>query len=104
MRGTQMNAQLQILVANEPALYRDVLSSQLPILRPGLRVLVVDPAELDAAVARLRPRLVICSELTEAVRQCATATLVLDPLGTNRAVLDVAGQHQVLLNPRLADL
>src|SRR5215213_5018581 len=104
MRGTQMNAQLQILVANEPALYRDVLSSQLPGLRPGLTVLRVDPVELDEAVARLRPRLVICSELTEAVRQFATAALVLDPLGTNRAVLTIDGQHQVLRNPRLADL
>jgi hypothetical protein len=99
-----MRAQLQILVANEPLVYRDVLGSQLPRLRPGLTVLVVDPAELDAALARLRPRLVICSELTEAVRQCPPAALVLDPLGTNRAVLTGAGQHQVLLNPRLADL
>src|SRR5919112_3030879 len=99
-----MSAQVQILVANEPLVYRDVLSSQLPRLRPGLTVLRVDPAELDDAVARLRPRLVICSELTEAVRQCATAALVLDLLGTNRAVLTVDGQHQVLLNPQLADL
>jgi hypothetical protein len=99
-----MSVQLQILVANEPLVYRDVLGSQLPLLRPGLTVLVVDPADLDDAVARLRPRLVICSELTETVRQFATAAFVLDPLGTNRAVLTVGGQHQVLLNPRLADL
>ena len=99
-----MTAHPQILVANEPLVYRDVLSSQLPRLRPGLTVLVVEPAELDEAVARLRPRLVICSELTEAVHQFATAALVLDPLGTNRAVLTIDGQHRVLLNPRLADL
>jgi hypothetical protein len=55
-------------------------------------------------MARLRPRLVICSELTEAVRQFAAAALMLDHLGTNRAVLTVDGQHQVLLNPQLADL
>jgi hypothetical protein len=99
-----MSAHPQILVANEPALYRDVLGSQLPRLRPGLTVLLVDPADLDAAVARLRPRLVICSELTDAVRQFAPAALVLDPLDTNRAVLTVDGQHQVLLHPRLSDL
>jgi hypothetical protein len=29
---------------------------------------------------------------------------VLDPLGTNRAVLTIDGQHQVLLNPQLTDL
>jgi len=98
-----MTAHPQILVANEPLVYRDVLGSQLPRLRPGLTVLVVDPADLDEAVARLRPRLVICNEVTDRIRQFATAALVLDPLGTNRAVLTVAGQHQVLLNPRLAD-
>jgi DNA-binding IclR family transcriptional regulator len=99
-----MTAHPQILVANEPLVYRDVLGSQLPRLRPGLAVLRVDPAELDEAVARLRPRLVICNEVTDRIRQFATAALVLDPLGTNRAVLTVDGQDQVLLNPRLADL
>ena len=99
-----MTAPPQILVANEPLVYRDVLSSQLPRLRPGLTVLRVDPVELDEAVARLRPRLVICNEVTDSIRQFATASLVLDPLGTNRAVLTVDGQHQVLRNLRLTDL
>jgi DNA-binding IclR family transcriptional regulator len=99
-----MTAHPQILVANEPLVFRDVLSSQLPRLRPGLTVLRVDPAELDEAVARLRPRLVICNEVTDSIRQFATAALVLDPLGTNRAVLTIDGQDQVLLNPQLTDL
>src|SRR4029453_8399647 len=84
--------------------FRGGPSSQLPPLRPGLTVLRVDPAELDEAVARLRPRLVICNEVTDSIRQFAPAALVLDPLGPTRAVLTVDGQHQVLLNPRLADL
>jgi hypothetical protein len=99
-----MTAHPQILVANEPLVYRDVLGSQLPRLRPGLTVLLVDPAELDEAVAQLRPRLVICSEVTDRIRQFATASLVLAPQSPDRAVLTVDGQHQVLLNPRLADL
>jgi hypothetical protein len=99
-----MTAHPQILVANEPLVFRDVLSSQLPRLRPGLTVLRVDPAELDEAVARLRPRLVICNEVTDRIRQFATAVLVLAPQSPDRAVLTVDGQHQVLLNPRLADL
>jgi hypothetical protein len=99
-----MTAHPQILVANEPLVFRDVLSSQLPRLRPGLTVLRVDPAELDEAVARLRPRLVICNEVTESIRQFATASLVLAPQSPDRAVLTVDGQHQVLLNPQLTDL
>jgi hypothetical protein len=99
-----MTAHPPILVANEPLVYRDVLGSQLPRLRPGLTVLLVDPADLDDAVAQLRPRLVICSEVTESIRQFATAALVLDPDCPDRAVLTVGGQHQVLLNPQLTDL
>jgi hypothetical protein len=99
-----MSAHPQVLVANEPLLYRDVLGSVLPRLRPNLTVLLVDPADLDEAVARLRPQLVICSELTDAVRQFASAALVLDPAGTRCTVLTVDGQHQVLRHPRLSDL
>jgi hypothetical protein len=99
-----MSAQVQILVANEPSTYRDVLGSQLPRLRPNLTVLLVDPADLDDALAEMRPQLVICSELTDSIRQHATAALVLDPRDPNRAILDVDGQQQVLLNPRLTDL
>ena len=99
-----MSAQVQILVANEPLIYRDVLSSELPRLRPGLTVLLVDPADLDEALAQLRPRLVICNEVTDSIRQFAAAALVLDPHGTHRAILAVEGQQQVLLNPRLTDL
>jgi hypothetical protein len=99
-----MNAHPQILVANEPFLYRDLLSSLLPRLRPGLTALLVDPTDLDDAVARMRPQLVICSELTGAVRQFATASIVLEPRGRKRAIFNVDGRHQVLLNPRLTDL
>jgi hypothetical protein len=98
-----MSAHPQILVANEPALYREVLGSQLPRLRPGLTVLLVDPADLDEATARLHPQLVICSELTDSIRQFATAAIVLDPDATKRAVLTGEG-HQVLLNPGLTEL
>jgi DNA-binding IclR family transcriptional regulator len=99
-----MSAQVQILVANEPSAYRDLLGSQLPRLRPNLTVLLVDPADLDDALAQLRPRLVICNELSDSIRQHATAALVLNPDGAKRAVLVVDGQQQVLLNPRLTDL
>ena len=99
-----MSAQVQILVANEPPTYRDLLSSELPRLRPNLTVLLVDPADLVDALVQMRPRLVICSELTDSIRQHATATLVLEPHGANQAILDVGGQQQGLLNPSLTDL
>jgi hypothetical protein len=99
-----MSAQVQILVANEPPTYRDLLASELPRLRPNVTVLLVDPVDLDDALAQMRPRLVICSELTDSIRQHATAALVLDSHGANQVILDVEGQQQVLLNPSLTDL
>jgi hypothetical protein len=93
-----------ILVANEPAMYRGILASELSLLRPSLPVASVEPADLDTAVARIHPRLVICSKLTKFVCQHVTASIVLYPNGTNRAILDVDGQKQVLPNPGLTDL
>ena len=93
-----------ILVANEPAAYRDMLGSEVPRLRPHLAVLLVDPADLDAAVVNIRPLLVICSELTEIVRQHAIASIVLYPEGRNEAILDIAGEQRLLPNPELTDL
>ena len=93
-----------ILVANEPAAYRDMLASELPRLRPHLTVLQVEPADLDSVVTRIHPRLVICSRLTHAIRQHATALIVLYPHGTNRAILDIDGEQQVLPNPELTEL
>ena len=99
-----MESRHNILVANEPAMYRAVLASELSLLRPHLPVALVEPADLDSVVARFHPRLVICSQLTKTVRQHAAASIVLYPNGTNRAILDVDGQQQELPNPDLSDL
>ena len=50
-----------LLLANEPATYRSLLASELPFLRPNIRVLEIDPAHLEAAVTKLHPTVVICS-------------------------------------------
>jgi hypothetical protein len=99
-----MAAHAHVLVANEPTSYRDLLATELPRLRPRLTVLLVDPADLDEALAQLRPRLVICSELTESVRQHVPASIVLYPDGRNQAIVEIGGAHQVLPNPGLRDL
>ena len=99
-----MESQLHILVANEPSTYRQLLATELPLLRPQFCILSVDPDHLDTAVAQLRPLLVICSRMTEAIRGRSGATIVLYPGGADIVVAE-AGEHlQVLLRPRLSDL
>ena len=50
-----MEVHARDLDADEPTAFREVLSSELPLLRARLTVLLVDPAELDAAMARMLP-------------------------------------------------
>jgi hypothetical protein len=85
-------------------MYRGVLASELSLLRPDHEVVQVEPADLDITIMRVHPRLVICSRLTEVVRQHAPASIVLYPGGSNWAILDVDGQRKEVPNPELTDL
>lgn len=55
----------RIVVANEPRAYREVIGSAIGRLRPGIEVTLVEPDELNRAVDRLDPQLVVCSRLEE---------------------------------------
>jgi hypothetical protein len=92
-----------ILVANEPSLYRHTLASELPRLALASQFSFA-PTELESVVVRIRPRLVICSHLTETIRGAASTALVLYPDGKNRAIFRIDGQQQILANPSLNDL
>ena len=56
-----------IRVVRDPATYRNVLASELSVLRPGLPVALTEPAGVDSAVARIHLRLVICTQVIEIV-------------------------------------
>ena len=96
-----MTVPAQILVANEPATYRSLLASELPFLRPNIRVLEIDPADLDAAVSTFHPAVVICSREMENVRGSETSVLELLSEEID-AVIQVP--CRTIVNPRLADI
>jgi hypothetical protein len=96
--------ELRILVANAPAAYREVHAELLRALRPEAAVFLSDPAELDAAVARLQPHLVLCSALTDSLRAAPLAWLLLYPEGANRAVASVGGRERAIEAIGLADV
>ena len=56
-----------VLVAVEPYTYRDAIAASLALLRPGANVVVVDPADLAAALVSHHPALVILSDPASAV-------------------------------------
>lgn len=85
---------LRILVAHEPRVYRETLSSAFMALRPEADVRAVDPAELDAALVSMQPHLVLCSRLTAAV-EAILAWVVLYPDGANLVEVGIGGVRSV---------
>lgn len=88
-----------VLPANEPAAYRSLLASEVPFLRPNLRVLEVEPAEPDAAVTNLCPPLVICSHMPETVRAAEVAILILSTNETDTSIQPLQGSAHAIVNP-----
>jgi hypothetical protein len=99
-----VTGELRILVANTPASYREVHAEMLRALRPQAAIFLSDPAELDTAVARLQPHLVLCSALTETLRAQPLAWLLLYPEGENRAVASVGGRERAIAAVAVADV
>ncbi len=82
----------RIVVANEPRSYREAMAIACRVIRPEVEVILAEPADLDAAVGRLDPQLVLCSRLTEGLRAGPRAWVLLYPEGEARAVISVAGR------------
>jgi hypothetical protein len=87
---------MRILVANEPRAYREVIAGALQVLRPHHEVIVVEPENLDGAVVRLVPELVLCSRLTEVVETRPLAWAVLYPAMDTRALISIAGHSHLV--------
>ena len=94
----------RIVVANEPRAYREVLAAALQELRPHLEVISIEPDDLAGKVCDYRPRLVLCSQLIEAVETCSDSWILLYPERENRALISVAGRQTVVTNIEFSQL
>ena len=97
-------ANICIVVANEPRAYREAFAAVLHELRPHLEVICIEPDDLEGTVSHGRPRLVLCSRLTEVMQTCCDAWILLYPNGENRALISVAGRRTVVTNIAFSDL
>ncbi len=88
---------MRALVANDPRVYRELISEAFRRMRPLIEVSLVLPEELEEAVARVRPHLVICSRLSAAVRAVCLAWVVLYPDGEDVAEVGSGGVRTALL-------
>lgn len=88
------------MLANEPGLYREVISSTLEELRPGVEIFTADPCDLEMEFSRLLPHLVVCSRTPKLVELGAPVWVELYPDGATHAVVkDVDGSRKIL--PRI---
>lgn len=87
---------VRILVANAPRAYREVIAAAVQARAPELGVSTSEPDEIDGEVARLKPHLVVCSRLTEAVRAGAPAWVMLYPDGERRVEVSIGGDQTTL--------
>ena len=90
-----------VLLANEPTAYRTLLAEELPFLRPDLRVLEINPADLDSAVTTFHPAVVICSRTIQNVCNGEAAVLVLYCEGDQ---LFLQSRDGTIVNPRLSNI
>jgi hypothetical protein len=99
-----MTTGLRILVGNDPRSYRETHAETFRLLRPQAEVVRVEPGELDAAVVRLAPHLVVCSALSEVVQTRPLAWILLYPDGANLAVVSIAGVQRTIPKVAFDDL
>ena len=75
------------MIANRPAMYREVISAALREFRPGIEVFTAEPEDLEREFLRLMPQLVVCSRLTKRVEFEAPVWIELYPDGASQAVV-----------------
>jgi hypothetical protein len=93
-----------VLIANEPGAYRSLLVTELPLLRPNLRVVEVSPGEIDEAVTRHRPTIVLSSRHVAMPQDLDVAMLVLYPDGDDTFLQTYQGSAVAIRQPRLSDI
>lgn len=95
---------LRVLVANSPQAYQEAISVTLAMLRPHVEVSTTHPGDLDGAVLRLAPHLILCSQVTEAIENSASAWIELYPDGASQATFGLNQRRNTLPAASLEDL
>jgi DNA-binding XRE family transcriptional regulator len=93
-----------VVVAHEWRLWNSAMAVAFRTIRPHLDVVDATPNDLDAAVVRYAPALVVCGELTGVVKSCVPAWVQIDPVDANRATVGLGGRERVIAPLDFVDL
>ncbi|HZY64457.1 MAG TPA: hypothetical protein VFE21_01070 [Rubrobacteraceae bacterium] len=94
----------RILVANDPTSYRQAIAAALRELRPNVEVIETEDGDLNREVSRSRPGLVLCSRVTEPVKDLVPNWIELYPDQSSRSVVSIAGELSSFDDITLSDL
>jgi hypothetical protein len=72
---------MRTLIANEPAIYREVICAALKELRPDMEIFTSEPDDLEGEFLRILPQFVLYSRPTKLVEREAAAWVELYPGG-----------------------
>jgi hypothetical protein len=93
---------LRVLVANEPRSYREAHAFAIRALRPSVEVVIGDAC--DDSGLELADHLVLCSTLTDAIRDRALGWLLVYPDEADLAVSCVSGRWRLIQRVSLDDV
>ena len=95
---------MRVLMAIGPRVYRDAIGNAIRELRPHVEVVILEPDEVEGAVARLDPDLVICDGSASPNTDGRSAWVEYDPHEQPPATVSLDGQHTELEEVELKDL
>lgn len=104
MNPESQTKNMRVVVANEPLSYREVISGALDGLRPEVEITTVASEEMDAAVLRLRPRVVICSRVSAVVEEHVLVWAELYPDGSALSEVSFLNERSSVEDMQLEDL
>jgi hypothetical protein len=94
----------QVLIAIELRSYREAIAQAMRSLRPDVEVYETEPEGLNREVTRLRPDLVLCSQVTPVVESRIPIWIELYPTCEGPSVVSIRGETSTVQEIQLADL
>lgn len=97
-------SRIDVLIATELPLHREVLASTFRTLRPDFLVRAISHDELDLMLCELRPLVVISSAPDASTCACFLAWITLYPDDRDEAVIEIDGVRRVIPNASIDQL
>jgi len=95
---------VRVVLANDPRSYREAMAAVIRHARPGVVVETADPEALDAFMTSPGPDMVVCSEVTDAVRSKVPVWVELYPEHGSHSFASIRGDLQEHDDMQLPDL